>query len=240
VVALITIIAVVTAPKKGTCEIGEYYGLRINSTGSSQGCVPCPIGQSSEGGTRDTAKCFCTSGYYTPDAAAPHTPASPIPLDKCVACDRGLWTPSRVAIGRRNCQRYSQYWRLGDYGVNCRDTCKAFNMSLDPAGLRLWEQRFSMQDVLNMIAYQINVTCSHFALSYRNAGPFVCAHPDCGDIEGICYAPAPPIKTDEAWVTPKIIRRFCPCYDLASMQKVRRTWNGAEDEIEMDVVTSEL
>jgi len=45
-----------------------------------------------------------------------------------------------------------------------------------------------MPDVLNMIAFQIKANCSSIALSYRNAGPFVCAHPDCGAIQVRCVS----------------------------------------------------
>jgi hypothetical protein len=45
-----------------------------------------------------------------------------------------------------------------------------------------------MSDVLNMIAFQIKANCSSIALSYRNAGPFVCAHPDCGAIQVRCVS----------------------------------------------------
>ena len=138
---------------------------------------------------RESAKCFCTSGYYTPIASALHTPGAPIDPLKCLECERGLYAPSKVAIGRQACQRYYNYWKLGEYGASCATTCEAHNMTLDAAGLRLWEQRFPMEDVLNMIAYQINVTCVNYALSYRNAGPFMCAHPDCGAIQGLCYTP---------------------------------------------------
>ena len=189
VVVIVTVVAVVTAPKPSACVIGDYYGKRLNQTSEADACVPCPLGQSSEGGMRESAKCFCTSGYYTPIASAPHTPGAPIDPLKCLECERGLYAPSKVAIGRQACQRYYNYWKLGEYGASCATTCEAHNMTLDAAGLRLWEQRFPMEDVLNMIAYQINVTCVNYALSYRNAGPFMCAHPDCGAIQGLCYTP---------------------------------------------------
>ena len=41
------------------------------------------------------------SGYYTPLTSAPHTLSAPISPEKCVSCDRGLWTPAQVAIGAR-------------------------------------------------------------------------------------------------------------------------------------------
>lgn len=216
---ILAISLVATAPRTDICSKGEYYGKRLNATGSqakSDSCVPCPLGQSSEGGTGTDAKCFCTSGYYTPLTSAPHTPDAPIALENCVSCDRGLWTPAQVATGRPTCQRYDAYWRLGAYGANCLTTCSSFNMSFDAPGLRLWEQRFSMPDVLNMVSYQIKVNCSRIALSYRTAGPYICSHPDCGAIYGTCYTPASPISEDDSWVTPEIVRRFCPCYDPAT------------------------
>merc|ERR1719261_1241023 len=99
---VIAISLVATTPRTDVCQTGEYYGKRLNATGSqaiADSCVPCPLGQSSNGGAVEDAKCFCTSGYYTPLTSAPYTPAAPISPEKCVACDRGLSTPAQVAIG---------------------------------------------------------------------------------------------------------------------------------------------
>mmetsp|Transcript_98709 Transcript_98709/g.159112 ORF Transcript_98709/g.159112 Transcript_98709/m.159112 type:complete len:590 (+) Transcript_98709:101-1870(+) len=216
IVLILVLVLVGFAPVQDVCISGDYFGQRVNTTKAhSDACVPCPLGQSSEGGQK--SKCFCTSGYYSPFAFSPHTPAAPISPDKCEECERGLWAPSQVSRGRTSCQRYADFWRLGAFGANCLETCSSFNMSFDSAGLRLWEQRFSMPDVLNMISYQIKVNCSSIALSYRNAGPFICAHPDCGAIFGTCYTPAYPLKADDSWLTPKITRRFCPCFDPSSL-----------------------